>query len=140
MPGQSWIAARARDLRREPTDAERRLWRALRLRRFASRKFRRQVPMGSYILDFACLEARLVIEVDGSQHLDQQRAHHVVRDAWLREQGYRVLRFWDSQVLTAPDEVDEAIWQALQVEGPHEHPAPHPNPPPRGGRGPEALE
>ncbi len=95
--------------------------------------------MGSYILDFVCLGARLVIEVDGAHHLDQ-RAYDAARDTWLREQGFRMLRFWDSRVLTAPDEVDEAIWQALQVEGPHEHPAPHPNPPPQGGRGPEALE
>ena len=58
-----------------------------------------------------------------------------MRDAWLREQGYRVLRFWDSQVLTAPDEGDEAIWQALQVDGPHEHPAPTPTLPREGGGG-----
>ena len=140
MPDRTWIAARARDLRREPTDAERRLWRSLRLRGFTGHKFRRQVPIGSYIADFVCLDARLVIEVDGSQHLEEQRVHDVARDAWFREQGFRVLRFWDTEVLTEPDEVDEAIWQALQSNGPPDDPAPHPNPPPRGGRGPEAGE
>ncbi len=120
MPDLSWIAQRARDLRNDPTDAERRLWRALRHRRFAGHKFRRQEPLGAYIVDFACLDARLIVEVDGAQHLEQQREHDVARDEWLGEQGFRVLRFWDSQILNAPDEVDQAIWQALEQEPPRQ--------------------
>lgn len=132
MPDHAWLAARARDLRVHPTAAERALWQSLRHRQFAGHKFRRQVPLGDYIVDFASLDARLVIEVDGGQHIEQHE-QDAARDAWLRDQGFRVLRFWDSQALTAIDEVNEAIWQALTQS------APRPNPPPRGGRGPEAM-
>ena len=126
MPDPTWIATRARELRSDPTDAERALWRSLRQRRFAGHKFRRQVPLGDYIVDFACLDARLIVEVDGAHHLDQQREQDSARDAWLREQGFCVLRFWNSQVLTAPDEVDQAIWNALQgLDG---TPPPQPSP------------
>ena len=123
MPELRWIAARARELRTHPTDAERRLWHTLRHRQFAGHKFRRQAPLGAYIVDFVCFERRLVVEVDGAQHLEQQRAQDIARDEWLGRQGFRVLRFWNSQILSAPDEVGQAIWNALE-----EAPPPPPSP------------
>ena len=107
---------RARQLRSQSTDAERLLWGRLR-RRAAGPKFRRQQPMGSYsyIVDFVCFESRLIVEVDGGQHaLDT--AYDSTRTAWLESQGYRVLRFWDNEVLKEIDAVADAIWQALVGE------------------------
>jgi len=89
------------------TEAERRLWRGLRMRQMAGFKFRRQVPLGPYIVDFVCLEARLVIEVDGGQHAGSE--HDRVRDAWLEAQGFRMLRFWNSEVLGQTHDVLERI-------------------------------
>jgi very-short-patch-repair endonuclease len=89
----------ARRLRREATDAERRVWQSIRNRQIEGRKFRRQVPIGPYVADFLCAEARLVIELDGGQHADRA-AYDERRTAWLREQGYRVIRFWNVDVMT----------------------------------------
>jgi very-short-patch-repair endonuclease len=75
------------------TRAEKKLWSALRDRRFAAYKFRRQVPVGLYVADFMCFDARLIIEVDGSQHV--QSAHDAQRDAWLASQNFLVKRFWN---------------------------------------------
>ena len=86
----------ARHLRSSMTDAEQALWRRLR-RRQAGCRFRRQVPIGPFIADFACIERRLVIELDGGQH--QASRTDPRRDAWLRRRGYRVLRFWNTDVL-----------------------------------------
>ena len=116
------LTSRAQQLRNNPTDAERQLWSALRRRRFAGYKFRRQVPLGTYILDFMCREGRLVIEVDGAQHADREQ-YDAKRDDWLRAQGFGVMRVTDREVLTALDSVEEAIWQAL-IENPHPHPPP----------------
>ena len=103
---------RARGLRSTMTDAEERLWMRLRRNQIAGRRFRRQVPIGPYVVDFACRKARVVLEVDGSQHaaasIEDDR-----RTAWLASRGYRVLRFWDNQVLTETDEVLESIRAAL---------------------------
>lgn len=85
-----------RQLRREMTDAERLLWRNLRAHRLLGEKFRRQHPLGRYVVDFVHLGARLIIEADGGQHNGDPQ--DVERDAWLREQGYRVLRFWNSEI------------------------------------------
>ena len=101
----------ARALRGSMTDAERKLWHALRARRFAATKFRRQVPIGPYVADFLCYEKRLVIEVDGSQHADSKRDK--VRDRWFAGNGFRVLRFWNNEVLTNLDGVSTAIVSAL---------------------------
>lgn len=79
------------------TKAEERLWHELRGRRLDRFKFRRQVPIGAYIVDFVCMEAKLVVEIDGSQHADSQ--HDRVRDAELAARGFRVLRFWNDDVL-----------------------------------------
>ncbi len=95
--------SRARDMRRTLTDAERKLWYALRDRRLQTVKFRRQAPIGFYIADFLCVQHRLVVEVDGSQHAQSSR--DAARDAWLQREGYRVLRFWNHDVLTARESV-----------------------------------
>jgi very-short-patch-repair endonuclease len=105
------LTKRARELRCAMTDAERALWHALRLRQLGAR-FRRQQPIGPYIADFACLERKLVIEVDGGQHAESE--YDVARDAWFREHGFRVLRFWNHEVLGNIAGVTEAIYQALQ--------------------------
>ena len=107
---------RARDLRANMTDAERRLWQGLRGRQLYGYKFRRQIPIGPYIVDFACLEARLVIEVDGGQHLGS--AEDRARDAWLMSEGYGVLRFWNHEILEKNTDVLERIWMLLQQASP----------------------
>jgi very-short-patch-repair endonuclease len=108
-PGEGALPATefARKLREKLTDAERRLWHALKDRRFAHLKFRRQVPMGQYIADFLSHEAKLVIEVDGSQHVEC--ADDRIRDDWFRGEGYQVLRFWNHDVLGKPDSVLDTI-------------------------------
>jgi very-short-patch-repair endonuclease len=102
--------ARARELRQAMTDAERRLWRYLRCH-FLGIHFRRQVPIGPYIVDFACLGRMLVIEIDGGQHLGS--ANDELRDRWLRERGYRVLRFWNHEALKNTEGVLAVIAAAL---------------------------
>ncbi|MCU0612355.1 MAG: endonuclease domain-containing protein [Candidatus Eisenbacteria bacterium] len=99
---------RARSLRRRSTDAERALWRRLRGRQLAAGlKFRRQCPIGPYTADFFCQEARLVVEVDGSQHTGSRADE--TRDEWMTAQGFRILRFWDNDVLLRADSVLETI-------------------------------
>jgi very-short-patch-repair endonuclease len=97
------LLTRARIMRREPTPAERVLWRALRDKQLHGLKFRRQVPLGPYIVDFYCSAARLVVEVDGVVHADSTT--DLVRDEWLRAQGLYVLRFWNDEVLKNIDGV-----------------------------------
>ncbi len=97
------------------TDAEHRLWLYLRAHRFVDAKFRRQQPLGPYIVDFVCMKAKLIVEVDGGQHMD--RPEDLVRDAWLRSNGYRVVRFWNHDVLSDTDSVLERILELL-------HPSP----------------
>ena len=96
----------ARKLRHDMTDAERKLWSRIRAHQLGAH-FRRQAPLGSYVLDFVCFSARLVIEVDGGQHADSGQDR--VRDAWLQAQGFLVLRFWNNDVLQNIDGVLEAI-------------------------------
>jgi very-short-patch-repair endonuclease len=93
------------------TDAERTLWRHLRLRRLDGHRFRRQVPISPYIADFVCLKAMLVIEVDGGQHADAA-AYDSRRDEFMRGQGYRILRFWNNDVLGNP----EGVWDVIASE------------------------
>jgi very-short-patch-repair endonuclease len=97
------------------TDAERVLWGRLRKRQLKGCSFRRQYPLGRYIVDFICLQQRLVIEVDGGQHNDQ-RAYDAMRTTWLEAQGYRVLRFWNNEVLNHTQAVIETIAAALTSE------------------------
>jgi very-short-patch-repair endonuclease len=101
----------ARRMRHDPTDAERAMWRLLRGRRLADWKFRRQVPFQTFILDFVCFESKVVIEVDGGQHLSSPRDER--RDRLLIEQGFRVLRYWNNDVLLQPDSVLEDIFAKL---------------------------
>ncbi|MEN6540524.1 MAG: endonuclease domain-containing protein [Mizugakiibacter sp.] len=105
------------------TDAERMLWRHLRGRHFQGWKFRRQHPVETYIVDFVCLEARLVIELDGGQHADNADAN-AARSAKLAEAGFRVLRFWNDAVLTQTDAVLESVFAALGAAPPHPGPLP----------------
>jgi very-short-patch-repair endonuclease len=105
---------RARALRRDMGSAEKKLWYQLRRRQMAGHRFRRQVPIGSYIADFACLSARLIIEIDGGQHNEEANENlDAKRTAWLESRGYRVLRFWNSYVLDETDSVTETIFNAL---------------------------
>jgi very-short-patch-repair endonuclease len=110
------------------TEAEKHLWSALRAHRLAGLSFRRQAPIGSFIVDFVCHERRLVVEVDGSQHAESK--NDIERDRWLVLKGYRVLRFWNSDVLRNRIGVLETIVDAARKA------TPLPNPPPQGGRGP----
>jgi very-short-patch-repair endonuclease len=118
----------ARELRQALTEAEQFVWRRLRNRRFAQYKFRRQVPLGAYILDFACFDKKLVIELDGGQHT-LQRSYDSERTRWLESQGFRVVRFWNHEVLGDWETVEEMIWRELQKD-----PSP-PAPLPQGERG-----
>lgn len=112
---------RARRLRRDMTDAERALWRILRSRLLDGWKFRRQVPLGPYIADFASHSARLVVEADGGQH---DRESDAARTSFLEGEGYRVLRFWNNDILTNPEGVATTI--AGNLHRHHPHPTPFP--------------
>ncbi|MBI3249563.1 MAG: endonuclease domain-containing protein [Deltaproteobacteria bacterium] len=99
---------RAKELRKNSTDAERALWRQLRAHRLARYKFRRQQPIGRYIVDFVCFEKQLIVELDGGQHTEQV-AYDAERTAWLQAQRFQVLRFWNSEVLRDIESVVEVI-------------------------------
>jgi len=111
------LKGKARELRKELTEAEKHLWYQLRLKNLGF-KFRRQAVIGKYIVDFICFEKRLIVEVDGGQHAENM--DDKVRDNWLTDQGYRVLRFWNNEVLTNRDGVLDKIIQTLN------HPLPNP--------------
>ena len=112
---------RARQFRENSTNAERLLWSKLRDRRLMGLKFRRQRPIGPYILDFLCVERKLVIELDGGQH--QQRIEYDGRRTrWLRSQGYTVLRFWNNEVLEDVDAVLNSILLVLKGQEGYLHP------------------
>ena len=110
-----------RTLRRNMTDAELRLWYCLRNRQLSGYKFRRQHPFRDFVLDFVCMEERLVVEVDGGQHADS--ASDEIRTKILTEAGFKVIRFWNNDVLTQLEAVKEAIYNALggvpSTTGPH---------------------
>ncbi len=120
MPGN------ARALRKHPTEAEQRLWRELRYWQLGGSKFRRQQPVGRYIVDFLCFEKKLIVEVDGGQHADQLN-YDAERDAWLRSQGFSILRFWNNEVLENINGVKETILLKLNI-------TPFLSPSPQGGR------
>jgi adenine-specific DNA-methyltransferase len=121
---------RARDLRRRQTEHEQIIWRSLRNRRFADFKFRRQFPLGNYIVDFVCLERRLILELDGGQHGEpDQTRYDAARDAWLHSQGFKVLRFWNHQVMSEWEMIVDTLWDELQRS------PLTPNPSPAAGRG-----
>ena len=106
----------ARNLRQRQTDAERKLWAKLRGKQLEGVKFRRQQPIGPYIVDFVSFEGKLVIEVDGGQHNeDTVREKDEARTALIKGKGYRVLRFWDNEVLTNIEGVLEKIRESLRM-------------------------
>ncbi|MGV8961188.1 MAG: endonuclease domain-containing protein [Stenotrophomonas sp.] len=121
----------AQSLRRRATEAERCLWRRLRDRRLLGCKFRRQWPLGPYVVDFICLECRLVIELDGSQHLDCTR--DVRRDAFLRDSGFEVLRFWNNDALANTGDVCDVIARGLTGRRSFFPPSAMPKDPVQGG-------
>ena len=122
--GVKGLTGIARRLRKQSTDTEQHLWRHLRERQIAGFKFRRQQPVGRYVVDFINLENKVVIELDGAQHALHPGDR--IRDEWLRAEGYRVLRFWDNQVFSNLEGVLETIRDALLT--------PHPDPLPQGER------
>ena len=103
----------ARKLRRDQTYCESIIWRALRDRRLDGRKFRRQVPLGPYIVDFVCFRTGLVIEIDGGQH-EGRAGYDRERDAWLRSRGFRVIRFWNHDVVERRIDVLEEILRRVE--------------------------
>lgn len=117
----------ARALRADMTEAEKKLWRQLRQHQVLGVKFRRQVPVGPYIADFASFAHRLIIEADGGQHCES--AHDAQRDSYLESAGWHVMRFWNTDILTNMPGVLEMI--RIYVEA---H-SPHPDPPPQAGEG-----
>ena len=108
---------RSRALRREQTDPERKLWSALRGRQLSGFKFRRQCPVDRYIADFLCLEANLIVELDGGQHAEQVE-YDKQRTEVLERAGYRVDRFWNREVLEEFENVVEAIFAELRLGRP----------------------
>jgi very-short-patch-repair endonuclease len=121
----------AKSLRASATDSEVALWRLLRSRRLADMKFRRQVPIGEWIVDFVSFECRLVVEADGSQHAGSER--DMRRDQDLTSRGFHILRFWNNEILLKPDAIAEAIFaSAAQPPSPGELRSP---PSPTGGEG-----
>ncbi len=116
-----------RQLRSNMTDAERKLWRHLRQKQIYGYKFRRQHPIGKYIVDFVCVENGLVVELDGGQHSEQIIADSS-RTEFLMKRGCKVLRFWNNEVLNNIEGVKQIIAEELLNY-------PHPNPPPERGRG-----
>lgn len=101
-----------RRLRRDSTDAEMRIWLALRDRRLAGFKFVRQLTIGPYIADFVCRDRKLIVELDGGQHSENRR--DAIRDAFLAREGYKVLRFWNNDVITNRDGVLQTILAELE--------------------------
>ena len=122
---RSHLQRHAKLMRREPTEAEARFWHYARNRGIGGLKFRRQVAVGPYIADFLCTEECLIVEIDGGQHGEERDA---ARDAWLHGEGFRVLRFWNNDVLGDMSAVGETILAELAVP-------PHPALSPGGGEG-----
>ena len=121
------MKGKARALRKNQTNAERLLWHHLRDRRLAGHKFRRQHPIGPFIVDFVCIEARLIIELDGGQHTLQVEDDNQ-RTTYLESKGYRVVRFWNNQVLKDI----QAVLGVLLRLAESETPSPRPSPPQAG--------
>jgi very-short-patch-repair endonuclease len=103
----------ARQLRKNLTAAEQTLWSRLRFKQLECHSFRRQAPIGDYVVDFVCFARKLIVEVDGGQHAAQAE-RDTLRTAWLKSQGFRVIRFWNNEVQDNADGVVETILAALQ--------------------------
>jgi very-short-patch-repair endonuclease len=120
----------AREMRKNATECERLLWSQLRAHRLQGFKFKRQQPIGPYIVDFVCFEARCIIEADGGHH-SEQAEYDAQRDNWLRSQGFTVLRFWNNDILSNTDGVVERIFEVCRELAR----SPSPQPLPRRGGG-----
>ena len=119
----------AKQMRRNPTDIEHRLWQILRARRLGGWKFRRQVCVGTYIVDFVCHAAKLIVEVDGGHHCVERDGG---RDLWLESQGFHILRFWNNDIFENEEGVLSAILLRLEASADR---SPLPNPSPTRGEG-----
>jgi very-short-patch-repair endonuclease len=119
----------ARAMRKAPTDAERKLWWKLKDRRLGGLKFKRQYPIVPFIVDFVCIEKRVVVELDGSQH-QERAAYDAARDAFLARKGFRVVRIWNADFLRHQDETADYIFRVLGDTAPSPQPSP-----PMGARG-----
>jgi very-short-patch-repair endonuclease len=119
------VTSTAQKLRTRLTDAEHKLWNQIRSRQIMGFKFRRQAPIGKYIVDFICFERKLILELDGGQHAVQQK-YDDVRTQWLESQGFKVIRFWNNDVMSNIEGMKEVI--ALNLN------TPHPNLPPQVGK------
>ena len=124
------MGTRSRKLRKNLTDAEQELWRHIRNRQLLGCKFRRQAPIGKYIVDFVCFEKKLIVELDGGQHAQNQDYDHS-RSEWLQSRGFKVIRFWNHDILKQVEVVKEVIFGSLNT--------PHPDLPPQGGEGNKGL-
>jgi very-short-patch-repair endonuclease len=116
------LLERAKSLRTKQTDAEQRLWHYLRAHRFMGIKFKRQKPVGNYIVDFVCFAPKLVVEIDGGQHAEQV-VYDRRRDTYLQSEGFTVLRFWNNQILNETDAVLESIRHTVITLSPAPSPA-----------------
>jgi very-short-patch-repair endonuclease len=125
------LRSRARSMRSEPTPAEHRLWQILRAKRLAGYKFKRQLVIDYYIGDFVCPQRRLIVEADGGQHAEC--VHDRARDAYLKAQDFRILRFWNSDIFNNEEGVGDAIFAALTAPPPARPAAELPSPA-EGGR------
>ena len=137
MQPRSIRPERARRLRSTPTDAELKLWQRIRKKQLYGHRFRRQVPLGAYVVDFACIERALIIEVDGGQHSWRQESDDKCT-AWLEARGWRIVRFWNNEVLQNIEGVLEKLALELGADA-----APSPPPPPAGedrGRGSQGSQ
>jgi very-short-patch-repair endonuclease len=123
MQQDEFRTQRARELRRQMTPAEKRLWSHLRGRRFAGFKFRRQTPIAGYIADFYCARVRLIIELDGESHVGKTKADERRQQA-LEANGFKVLRIWDTHVYDDLDVVLEMIWRECEAREASPHPQP----------------
>ncbi len=111
------LTNKARSLRRNQTDVERLLWQKLRNKQILSFKFRRQFPIAPFIVDFCCLELRLIIELDGSQHF-KQATYDEERSLYLAQRGFKVIRFWNNEIIENTDGVLEKIYLViLEITG-----------------------
>ena len=133
---REFLRTRAKAMRSEPTDAELRLWQILRGKRLSGYKFKRQVPIDRYIADFVCFSHRLIIEADGSQHVDSE--HDRKRDSYLQSQGFQLMRFTIYDILTNDEGVGEMILAVLEGYEGGAGPL-SPTPLPRGERGFDAI-
>ena len=116
MARHHFLTSRSGALRKNSTDAERKLWSVLRSRQLSGFKFRRQVEIDGYIVDFLCADRQLIVEVDGGQHSSEQDAR---RTAYLESQGFRAIRFWNNDVLENLDGVGSTIETELETTPPH---------------------